>query len=323
MQRISFAFATALLIAVPSFGQAPRKRIAILDFDYATVQSSVSAVFGTNQDVGKGIADLLVDRLVTDGHYSVIERKAIAKIMAEQNFSNSDRVDPTSAAKLGKLLGVDAIVIGSITQFGRDDQNRSASGTGFGGIANRYGLGGVGQHKAKAVVGISARLVSVETGEILAVASGKGESQRSGANLLGGGGSWNGGGGAVDMGSSNFGQTIIGEAVGQAVTRVASGLENSASKLPTSVMAVSALVADVSGISIVINEGTKAGIHSGDHLLVKRPVRQIKDPATGKILRSIEDKVGEITITEADDISATGTFSGPGSPKLGDIVKNQ
>jgi hypothetical protein len=56
---------------------------------------------------------------------------------------------------------------------------------------------------------------------------------------------------------------------------------------------------------------------------VKRPVRQIKDPATGKILRSIEDKVGEITITEADDISATGTFSGPGSPKLGDIVKNQ
>lgn len=324
MRRISFAFATALLIAVSSFGQAPRKRIAILDFDYATVQSNVSAVFGTNQDVGKGIADLLVDRLVTDGRYSVIERKAIAKIMAEQNFSNSDRVDPASAAKLGKLLGVDAIVIGSITQFGRDDQNRSASGTAFGGIANRYGLGGVGQHKAKAVVGISARLVSVETGEILAVASGKGESQRSGANLLGGGGSWNGGGGgAVDMGSSNFGQTIIGEAVSQAVTRVAGGLENSASKLPTSVVAVSALVADVSGNSIVINQGTKAGLHSGDHLLVKRPVRQIKDPATGKVLRSIEDKVGEITITEVDDVSATGTFSGSGSPKVGDTVKNQ
>ena len=43
-----------------------KKRIAVNNFDFATVQSSVAAIFGSNQDVGKGIADMLVDRLVND-----------------------------------------------------------------------------------------------------------------------------------------------------------------------------------------------------------------------------------------------------------------
>lgn len=114
---------TSLLLAVlfPAAAQQ-KKRVAVFDFDYATVQSGVAAIFGTNVDVGRGIADMIVDRLVKAGNYSVIERKALDKILTEQNFSNSDRADPSSAAKLGRVLGVDAIVIGSITQFGRDDK---------------------------------------------------------------------------------------------------------------------------------------------------------------------------------------------------------
>src|SRR5437868_14948603 len=108
----------ALLIAASQV-QAQKKRVAVMNFDYATVQSGVQAIFGANQDIGKGIADLLVDKLVNDGTYSVIERKMIDKIIAEQNFSNSDRADANSAAKIGKILGVDAIIVGSITQFGR------------------------------------------------------------------------------------------------------------------------------------------------------------------------------------------------------------
>src|SRR5438876_5116781 len=121
MKRLVNLLIVALLIA----GIAPaqrKQRVAVMNFEYATVQSYVSAIFGQNQDVGKGIADLLVDRLVTDGKYSVIERKMLDKILAEQNFSNSDRADASSAAKIGKVLGVDAIIIGSITEFGRDDK---------------------------------------------------------------------------------------------------------------------------------------------------------------------------------------------------------
>src|SRR5712664_1916602 len=136
MRRIILIAAVAASLAVAQ----DKKRIAVMNFDYGTVSTSVAQIFGTNQDIGKGIADMLVDRFVNDGVFSVIERKALDKILAEQNFSNSDRADPSSAAKIGKMLGVSAIVVGSITQFGRDDKNTSVGG--FGSAAGRFGIGG-------------------------------------------------------------------------------------------------------------------------------------------------------------------------------------
>lgn len=301
-----------------------KKRVAVMDFDYATVQSGVAAIFGANQDVGKGIADLLVDKLVKDGTYSVIERKALDKVLAEQNFSNSDRADPSSAAKIGRILGVDAIIVGSVTQFGRDDQATTVGGAAIGQITGRFGIGGVQRRKAKAVVGISARMVDTSTAEILGVADGKGESKRSGASLVGAGGGGGGAGaGNYDMTSSNFGQTILGEAVHEAVDSVAAQLDQNAQRLPTRVVEVNGLVADVSGNSITVNVGSKAGLKVGDRLALSRKVRDIKDPSTGKVLRSIVNKLGDLTITEVDESFSVGTFSGSGTPKVGDQVKSE
>jgi len=226
MKKVRILFAALLLLslcaevcaqtpaAVP--GKGRKKRVAILDFDYATVHSGVAAIFGQDIDIGKGITDLLVTRLVKDGTYSVIERKAMDKILAEQNFSNSDRANPVSAAKLGKLLGVDAIIVGSITQFGNDTKNTKVGGAG-GGLGG-FGLGGFSHKKSKAIVQIDARVVNIDTGEILVASEGKGESSRESTSMLGGGGNWHGfGAGGVDMGSSDFQNTIIGEAVKAAV----------------------------------------------------------------------------------------------------------
>jgi curli biogenesis system outer membrane secretion channel CsgG len=302
--------------------QQARKRIAVLDFEYGTVQSGVAALFGQNVDVGKGIADMLVEKFVKGGTYSVIERKALDKILAEQNFSNSDRADSSSAAKIGKVLGVDAILMGSITQFGRDDKATNLGG--FGRAAGRFGIGGVGKRESKAVVGISARLINTDTAEIMAVATGTGESKRSGTSLLGaGGGGGSAGGGAYDMSSSNFGATILGEATHEAVGKVAADIEQQAGKLPTRTVQIDGLVADVSGNSLVLNVGKKAGLAVGSKVAIKRVGRTIKDPATGKVLREITETVGEATITEADDASAVATFAGTGTPKVGDKVAGQ
>jgi curli biogenesis system outer membrane secretion channel CsgG len=311
-----------MLALVPAGWAQNKKRVAVLDFDYATVRSSVAAIFGGDADVGKGIADLMVTRLVNDGVYSVIERKALDKIINEQNFSNSDRANPDTAAKIGRVLGVEAIIVGSITQFGRDDKSLGVGGGALGGVTGRFGLGGVGKRQAKAVVGINARMVNTETGEILAVAEGKGESKRSGLLLGGAGGSYGGaGGGAVDMSSHNFADTILGEAVGQAVSDVAKQLDDKAASLPTQVLQISGLVADVSGNTLVLNVGSKAGVKVGDHLGVFRQGRQIKDPATGKVLKTIVTKLGDVAITEVEDTSSTGTYTGE-TPKVGDAVRN-
>jgi curli biogenesis system outer membrane secretion channel CsgG len=313
-------FCVAAALTLGTAGAQQKRRIAILNFDYSTVQSYVNQIFGTNNDVGKGVADLLVEKLVKDGTFSVIERKAIDKIMAEQNFSNSDRADPNTAAKIGRLLGVDAIVMGSITQFGRDDKTTNVGGGMLSGVTGKYGIGGVGKKSSKAVVGLSARMVSTDTGEILAVSNGKGESTRSGTALLGSGGASVSGTGAYDMKSSNFADTILGEATNLAVVGLAKQLEANAQTLPSRVVTVDGLVADVSGDTLVLNVGARAGVKVGDVLHIKRVGREIRDPSTGKVIRRQEDPLGDVTITEVDDLSSVGKYAGANKPKVGDAA---
>jgi len=311
-------FAQAAPAGAPAKGR--KRRVAILDFDYATVRSGVAALFGTDIDVGKGITDLLVTRLVKDGTYSVIERKALDKIMAEQNFSNSDRANPSSAAKLGKLLGVDAIIVGSITQFGNDTKNTKVGGAG-GGLGG-FGLGGFSHKKSKAIVQIDARVVNIYTAEILVASEGKGESSRESTSLLGGGGNWHGfGAGGVDMGSSDFQNTIIGEAVKAAVDQMTIGLISDAGKVEARTIIVEGMVAAIDGKTIVLNIGSKTGIKVGDKLSVERVSREIKDPSTGKVIRRLSSQIGTIEITDVDDISAVGNLVTGAGLKIGDLAK--
>lgn len=322
MKRIWMAALALGVCIAAAWAQAPqKKRVAVLNFDYGTVRSGVAAIFGTDVDVGNGISDMLVEELVKGGAYSVIERKALDKLLAEQNFSNSDRADPATAARIGRLLGVDAIIVGSITQFGRDDRQVGLGG--FGRSIGRYGLGGTSLRSAKAVVAVTARLVNVETGEILAVATGNGESKRSGTSLLGAGGSSGAaGGGVVDMRSTNFANTILGEATRNAVQQLAQQLNANAGRIEVRARPIEGLVADVTGNTVVINVGTRAGVRPGMTLSVRRVGREIKDPATGRVIRRVEETLGTVTITEADEESAVGTFTGAVTPKVGDTVKN-
>ena len=56
-----FACLSFILFAIVSVASAQKKRVAVMNFDYATVHSSVLSIWGADNDIGKGIADLLVD----------------------------------------------------------------------------------------------------------------------------------------------------------------------------------------------------------------------------------------------------------------------
>jgi curli biogenesis system outer membrane secretion channel CsgG len=319
--------AVSLLITFSLAAPAPsqdapkrRPRIAVLDFDYATVQTWSSAMFGTNVDIGKGIVDMLVTDLVKDGTYSIIERQALDKIMAEQNFSNSDRADPASAAKIGKMLGVDAIIEGSITEFGNETKK-----TGLGGMGGNWhgvGLGGLGHSNSKANVAVTARIINVDTGEIMGVADGKGQSSRSSTNLLGGGAGGGGfGGGAADFGSSNFQSTIIGEATKNAVDQLSTNLVAEAPRVGVRTIVVEGVVAAVDGGQVILNVGGNAGVKVGDTLEVLRVTREIKDPTTGNILRRLTTTIGTVRATDVDAVSSICTPVTGSDFKAGDRVK--
>ena len=211
---VAFAVAAAPL---PALAQSSRPTVAVLDLDFGAVQQWWSG----NWDIGKGIADLIVDGLVEDGSYRIIERKRLDAILAEQNFSNSDRADPSAAsvAKIGKALGVKYLLVGSITKFGTEKKGMGVGGGGFGRIGGA--IGSVGTQKGKANVAITVRMIDSATGEIMASAKGDGVSQRSGL-MLGGGGAGSGGAGAggFSMTSSDYRDTILGEATEAAVKMV-------------------------------------------------------------------------------------------------------
>ena len=213
-------------LVLPLTAQSSRPSIAVLSFDYGTIQRW----WDGNQDIGEGISDLLVDELVNDGSFRVFERKRLNTLLAEQNFQDSDRVDPTAKlAKIGKMLGVKYVVAGSVTKFGTE---KSSKGIGAGGFGSGFGIGAVGTSKGKANVAITARIIDVQTGEIMASAKGDGTSKRTGFLLGGaGGGSGGAGGGVINFSSSDFRDTILGEATELAVKATVAKLVAAKSRL--------------------------------------------------------------------------------------------
>ena len=95
---------------------------------------------GNVTNFGRFLSEELITRLYETQKFKVIERQLLNQVIKEQKLTLSGVVDPGSAKQLGKVLGVDAIVSGSITDLTK-------------------------------TVRVNARLISTETGEIFAVAA--------------------------------------------------------------------------------------------------------------------------------------------------------
>jgi curli biogenesis system outer membrane secretion channel CsgG len=183
----------------PAAAKPKRPMVAVTDFDFGTV----SYHWWGDYDIGKGMADQVMNELVEDGSFRVIERKKLDTVLAEQDFSNSDRADPSAAklSKLGKVLGVKYIITGSITKFGGEDNRKGGRIKGI----------GIGLGKAKTEVAVTARLIDTTTGEVVLAAKGEGLSKK------GGGFAFSKGGLGYGQETSDFKASAIGEAQEAAV----------------------------------------------------------------------------------------------------------
>jgi TolB-like protein len=103
--------------------------VAILYFDYT----------GKDEELGvlkKGLAQMLISDLATVDRIRIVERDRLEEILAELKLGQSGKIDPQSAAKVGKLLGARYMVLG-------------------------------GYFDLKEALRIDARVVEVETGKII------------------------------------------------------------------------------------------------------------------------------------------------------------
>lgn len=197
---VALATAFTLTLSGPVFAQTnTRPQIAVLDFDFGAVEN-----WWGNYDIGKGVSDQLVDALVEDGTFRVIERKKLATILGEQDFAASGRADPSAQtmAKIGKVLGVKYILVGSITKFSTEKKSQGLRIKGI----------GLGAGKAKSECRLTGRIIDMSTGEIMVSAKGVGESSKGGSF------SFSKGGTGVGQSSEEWRQSGLGDAQELATT---------------------------------------------------------------------------------------------------------
>lgn len=281
-----------------------KPRIAVLDFEYSSVADEWRWWLDSN---AKGVSDILVNKLVEGGNFTVIERSKLEAILREQNLGASGRVDSSTAAEIGRLLGVDFMVIGSVTGFNIEQD--------AGGV-RIPGFGRVGGGKTNANVKLSVRLVNTSTGEILMSAEGNGSSGR-------GDGSINIRGYGVDTRSRKEAKLLTNATV-DAINQVVEKLNKGSTQLaaaPRAVPRVNALVADITGNTVILNKGSDEGFQQGLKLSIERVTREVKDPSTGKVIRQVTQSMGTIEITESDANSSVGKIISGGRFQVGDIAK--
>lgn len=292
-----------------AISQAEKKRVIVDEFDYSTVKTSVQAVFNTQADIGKGIRAMLVKRMADANKVVIVERAKVDQLMAEQDRNVSNRVKQGSGARVGRISGADAVLAGDIVVFGRDDKKTNIGAGGFarGPFAGIH----IKKEEDKAVVVIDYRLVDAETSEVIATGEARGESVRKSSGFGGMGGSWGGGGGGgIDMTSSNFGQTIIGEATQDCVNKLGDILSQQATTMKKSFREVETRVADVAGNTLTIAAGGNDGVNVGETFEILKVLREVKDPTTHEVLDTVTQSMGTMTITTVRDKIAVGTYSG-------------
>lgn len=110
--------AVASLLALPAGASAQadtRPTVAVLYFDNNSIGKDAADYAG----MGKGVADLLITELAGSPVIRVIERDRVQALLQEQNLTSAGTIDPTTAIRLGKLLGVHHMVVGGFMSTGK------------------------------------------------------------------------------------------------------------------------------------------------------------------------------------------------------------
>lgn len=205
--------------------------------------------------LGKQALDILSGLLVSTGRFLVFERPDLTKIEREQaRFGNGD------------LVGVDVLIFGSITGFGRATTGR----VGF--------LSSTKKQLARASVDI--RLVEVRTGRVFFSTTGSGEATMESGEVAGFGSR-----AAYD---ATLNDKALAAAIGETVNQLVTTLE--ARPWRTDIL-------KVEGGNVFISGGLQQGLKVGDELILMREGERIRSAQSGMEITLPGQEIGRIRIT--------------------------
>ncbi|HTN65022.1 MAG TPA: CsgG/HfaB family protein [Burkholderiaceae bacterium] len=193
--------------------------------------------------LGKQVTDLMSKALTESGAYLVFERPDISRLQSESRLTET---------KLN-LIGVDALIIGSLTEFGR----KTVGATGFVSSSKRQ----------VAFAKIDVRVVDANTGHVFFATSGAGEASTETASTFGFGS------------QAGYDGTLNDAAIRQAVAEAVNRLSAQMSSRPWQTYILKA-----EGSRIFLSGGKSQGIQPGMQFSVQTQGEQVKSPQTGAIV---------------------------------------
>lgn len=265
------------------------------------------------------LTDSLTTEMVGKPGVAIIDRAAIDRIIKEQNFQNSDRASADTASRIGKLAGASAMVI--VTVNNADYSTKAEKN------------GGTTTSTGTVVLSASARLIDVETGVILAQPKSDFQQSEVIATVTQSPGYAIGvirvpakqnvkgsdpkvvqatlSGKAYDSVAADLARQLL-VSIGQAPSSASVAAGTAAADLP--------LVAGIANGSVFINQGSSAGIKTGERFQVTRSASVgLKDPKTGKDIMQ-KKKICVFVAENVDESNSSGSCQG-GTPQSGDLAE--
>ena len=292
----------ALLLALPSSGFAQGKiRVAVWEFEnHAGSQHWYSNQLGPaarNQ-----IDTEFSENQLLSAKFSVVERDKLNLVLKEQGLATAGAVDPTTAAKVGKLLGVQYVVMGGIDKF-NIDVTKAAVGP--------FSVGG---HMVQSFATISLRFVDTTTAERVVSISADGDVKSGGGFLKGTSLTRDSEWGIASETIQKAAKAVVGKlGSGDYLSRIASAAAPAGG--------LQGKVIKVEGTNAWINLGALSGIKVGDRFMVFTVGEALIDPDTGAKLGADQKQTGDGAVVEVQSKYAVINFTGAAKPK--DTIRKQ
>ena len=135
------------LTPVPEIPFGQRLLLGVIDFQNKSGDADNDALI-------EGVTGTIVDELKSTARFRLVERQRLKSILNELQLDMVGLIDDDEVRKVGKMLGVDALLFGNLSAVKHSQSKQSAF------IARTEGT--------MSEVSLDARIVDVETGEIYA-----------------------------------------------------------------------------------------------------------------------------------------------------------
>jgi curli biogenesis system outer membrane secretion channel CsgG len=224
---------SCFLLSLTTVSASP-KRIGITTFE---TNNYTVRVHGGYYDIGLGASDMLVTELSKNKSFEVVEREQIKSVLQEQGFGASGAVDPSTAAQMGKILGLKYIVYGKILSAGAEYKEDN--------------LFGMSLTRLTAKVRIAVRMIDVTTGSIAWADEVEGKVIKKGGAMQG-----------IGSTQTDVSASVYDDALHSAISQIVDHINQQS---PTE-----GTIAKVSGRKLYLDIGVDQGVQPGQTFVVYR-----------------------------------------------------